>query len=118
MTREQLQAWLDAYVDAWRSYEPEAIGALFSEDATYAYEPWDEPLRGRDAIVEGWLGDRDEPGSWEARYEPLMIAGDQAVATGESRYAEGRTFANLFVLRFAADGRCAGLVEWYKEQPR
>jgi len=31
--------WLDDYVAAWRSYDPEAIGALFSEDAEYRYHP-------------------------------------------------------------------------------
>jgi hypothetical protein len=38
------------------------------------------------AIVSAWLGDRDEPGSWEASYAPLWIAGDSAIAT-ESRMA-------------------------------
>jgi hypothetical protein len=36
--REAVAAWLDAYVAAWRSYDPDAIGALFSKDATYAYQ--------------------------------------------------------------------------------
>jgi hypothetical protein len=66
LSAEQLQAWLDAYVDAWRSYDSAAIGELFGAGATYAFHPYDEPLRGRDAIVAEWLGDRDEPGSWEA----------------------------------------------------
>jgi SnoaL-like domain len=117
-TREGVQSWLDAYVDAWRSYDREAIGALFSADATYAYHPYDaEPLRGRDAIVAGWLDDRDEPGSWEASYSPLLIEGDRAVATGETRYADGRTFSNLYVMRFDGDGGCSEFVEWFMEQP-
>jgi hypothetical protein len=36
-TREQVPAWLDAYVDAWRTYEASAIGELFIADASYAY---------------------------------------------------------------------------------
>jgi hypothetical protein len=39
------------------------------------------------------------------------------VATGETRYADGRTFSNLYVLRFDGEGRCAQFVEWYMEQP-
>jgi hypothetical protein len=35
----------------------------------------------RDAIVSAWLGDRDMPGSWEASYAPLRIAGDSVIAT-------------------------------------
>jgi hypothetical protein len=115
MTRERVQAWLDAYVSAWRSYDAGAIGALFSDAAEYRYHPYDEPLRGRQAIVDDWLDDRDEPGSWEAAYEPLLVEGDAAVATGETRYANGRVFSNLFVLEFNDEGRCRSFTEWYME---
>jgi ketosteroid isomerase-like protein len=117
VTREQVQTWLDAYIEAWRSYDADAIGALLSEDATYAYHPYDEPERGRETIVSNWLGDRDEPGSWEASYAPLLIDGDRAVATGETRYSDGRTFSNLFVMRFDDEGRCREFVEWFMEHP-
>jgi hypothetical protein len=118
MTRDEVQAWLDRYVDAWHSYDADAIGELFSDDASYAYHPYDEPLQGRAAIVASWLGDRDEPGSWEARYEPSLIAGDRAIVTGETSYAEGRVFSNLWEIRFDDAGRCAEYVEWYMEHPR
>ena len=112
-----MQRWLDAYVDAWRSYDGAAIGELFAPDATYAYHPYDEPERGRDAIVAAWLGDRDEQGSWEATYAPSLIEGRRAIATGETRYRDGRVFSNLFELEFAEDGRCVRFVEWYIAHP-
>jgi ketosteroid isomerase-like protein len=118
MTRDEVQAWLDRYVEAWRSYDAEGIGSLFSDDATYAYHPYDDPpLRGRDAIVADWLAERDEVGSWDAHYEPELIDGDRVVAGGETRYTDGRTFSNLFVMRFDDAGRCASFVEWYIEHP-
>jgi hypothetical protein len=117
-SREHVQEWLDRYVEAWRTYDEGAIRALFSEDASYAYHPYDaEPERGHDAIVEAWLHDRDEPGSWEASYAPTLIAGDRAIATGETRYADGKVYSNLFELDFDADGRCTRFVEWYMTQP-
>ena len=118
LTREAVQAWLDAYIEAWRTYDRDAIADLFSADASYAYHPHDEPLQGREAIVASWLEERDEPGSWEAAYRPLLIERDRAVATGESRYAKGAVFSNLYVLRFDDEGRCSELVEWYIEQPK
>jgi ketosteroid isomerase-like protein len=119
MTRDEVQGWLDRYVEAWRSYDADAIGELFADDATYAYHPYDaQPLRGRAAIVAGWRGEQDEPGSWEARYEVSLLEGDRAIARGETRYASGPTFSNLFELRFDDAGRCAAFVEWYMEQPR
>jgi len=110
---DQVQAWLDGYVEAWRTYDERSVRDLFAPDATYAYHPYDEPLQGRDAIVAAWLGDRDEPGSWEASYAPSLIDGDRAIATGETRYGDGRVYSNLFELTFDAGGRCTRFVEWY-----
>jgi ketosteroid isomerase-like protein len=113
--------WLNAYVDAWKSYDPAAIGELFSEDAAYRYNPFDEPVQGREAIVASWLNDRDTPGTYTAHYEPVAINGDVAVARGRSLYfAEDsstlqRQFDNIFVLRFDAEGRCIDFCEWYME---
>jgi ketosteroid isomerase-like protein len=120
VTHDDVRAWLNAYVEAWRTYDPAAIGALFTEDATYAYHPWDgenDLVRGRDAIVANWLEEQDKPGSWEAQYRPLMVEGERAVATGATRYANGKFYWNLFVLRFGGDGRCAEFVEWYMTEP-
>jgi hypothetical protein len=119
MTPDALQTWLDAYVAAWRSYDAAAIGALFTDDACYAYHPWDagdEVVRGRDAIVASWLEERDEPGSWEAAYRPGLIAGEAATAVGVTRYSDGKTYDNLWELRFDG-GRCADFVEWYMLRP-
>ena len=58
---QSVQKWLDDYVAAWKSYDAAAIGALFSEDANYRYNPFDEPVKGREAIVAGWLENRDTP---------------------------------------------------------
>jgi ketosteroid isomerase-like protein len=117
LTRERVQSWLDAYVEAWRTYDEASIADLFAEDATYAYHPYDEPLRGRAAIAADWRREPDEPGSWTARYEPLVLEGERALATGETRYADGETFSNLFDLRFDADGRCTAFVEWFMQHP-
>jgi ketosteroid isomerase-like protein len=113
-----VQVWLDAYVAAWRSYDRDAIVALFADDVAYAYHPYDEPLRGAGAVADSWLAERDEPGSWEASYAPALIAGDEVIATGETRYTDGNVFSNLWQLTFDADGRCSRFVEWYLLQPR
>jgi hypothetical protein len=118
MDHAAVQAWLDRYIAAWRSGEPTDIGALFSEDAAYYYGPYREPVRGRAAIVADWTSAPDAPGSWEAEYRPLAIDGETVVATGESRYRDGRTFSNIFVCRFDGDGRCTEFREWFMEKPR
>src|SRR5258708_37593544 len=127
MDRPAVQRWLDAYVQAWLSYDPAEIGALFSEDAVCYYHPYDEPARGRAEIVASWieLPRRDPDGMYGGHYEPLAIEGDLAVAQGRSQYYEpdgvgGRTLRtevdNIFVMRFDPDGRCAEFREWYMER--
>jgi ketosteroid isomerase-like protein len=120
---DAVAAWLDGYSRAWGSYDPEEIGALFSSDVVYFYDPFHEPVRGREAIVADWLKDRDEAGTYEGRYRPVLVAGDQAVARGYSRYFNTNgsvraEYDNLFLLRFDADGRCAEYREWYMRKPR
>ncbi len=117
MTPERVQAWLDAYVEAWRTYDPDQIGALFADDASYAFHPWGEPIRGVEAIVSGWLQEPDPPDSWEASYRPLLMEGNRAVATGQTRYADGQVFGNIWVLSFDPAGRCTEFVEWYMAEP-
>ena len=115
--------WLEDYVSAWKSYNPQAIGELFSENAAYRYNPYDEPVRGRAAIIANWLENRDEPGTYAAQYRPLAVDGDTAVANGRSLYyeADGKTlkkqYDNIFVLRFDDAGRCVDFCEWFM-QPR
>ena len=82
MTHDDAARWLDAYIEAWRTYDPAQIGSLFADDAEYRYHPWNEPLRGRDAIVASWTSDQDAPGSWEAAYAPWAVDGNRVVATG------------------------------------
>ncbi len=120
---QSVTKWLQDYVAAWKSYDPQAIGALFSQDAAYRYSPFDEPVRGRDGIVASWLENRDAPNTYSAEYRPIAVDGNTAVANGRSLYYEAdgstlkRQFDNIFVLRFDAEGRCADFCEWFA-QPR
>jgi SnoaL-like domain len=117
VTREDVQAWLDRYVEAWRAYDRAAIGDLFAEGATYRYHPYDEPVVGVDAIVESWFEEPDEPGSFEAGYEAYAVEGDRAVAVGTSSYSNGDVYDNVFTLRFDGEGRCNDFVEWFMKRP-
>lgn len=124
MDKADVQAWLNRYVEAWRTNDREQVESLFSEDATYRYHPYGDDSHasnGRDAIVAAWLEDADPPDSWEASYAPFAVDGDRAVAVGTSHYfasdkGPARTFHNVFLLRFAADGRCTEFTEYYMRE--
>lgn len=129
MTHAEVQRWLDRYVAAWKSYDATEIADLFSEDAEYRYHPWDEPVRGRDAIVHDWIepggnaSSRDEPGTYEASYEPYAVDDSRAVTVGWSDYftdatqsTRERRFHNVYLLDFDADGRCRRFTEWFIQE--
>jgi SnoaL-like domain len=118
--RAMVVEWLAAYIRAWETYSPDAIGALFSDDATYSFHPYDQPVVGRQAIVESWLKDTDAPGTYDAKYEPIAIDGNVAVVNGRSRYFKDssrsdltKEWDNIFVIEFDKDGRCRSFREWY-----
>jgi hypothetical protein len=119
ITHQSVNQWLQDYIAAWKSYNPQAIGALFSQDAVYRYNPYDAGMRGRDQIVAGWLNDRDEANTYSAEYEVLAVDGNTAVTQGRSLYygADGKTvkrqFDNIFVLKFDDQGRCTDFCEWW-----
>ncbi len=122
MTHDDVQLWLDRYVAAWTSYDPEAIADLFAEDVSYRYQPWADPVVGRDAVGADWLANKDEPGSWEAHYDAWAVEDDLASAIGESRYMNPdgsfRTlYHNHFALRFDGHGKCVEFVEYFMELP-
>jgi hypothetical protein len=135
--KAEVDRWLRAYVEAWKSYDGEQIGDLFSEDVQYRYHPYDEPVLGRAELVRSWLGeasdpgasdpgasDRDKPGTYDAAYQAVAVDGDVAVATGTSTYLSGpggpveEVFDNCFVMRFDSAGRCREFTEWYVRRPR
>jgi hypothetical protein len=124
ISRAHVDDWLRAYVAAWRTYDRAQIEALFSDEVEYRYHPYDEPLRGREAVVASWLGsDRDAEGTYDASYAAVAVDGDMAIATGSSTYfaepggAVKQIYDNCFVIRFDGEGRCRAFTEWFMLRP-
>ena len=118
MDAADVNRWLERYVAAWTSGDRSEIGDLFSEDARYRYHAYDDPVVGRDAIVEAWREEQDAPGSFEAQYTCFAAEGDAAAAVGTTTYLhDGRVYDNVFLLLFDGDGRCREFTEWYVKRP-
>jgi ketosteroid isomerase-like protein len=130
VTREEVDRWLAGYVEAWKTYDRDRIAVLFADDINYRYHPGDDPIVGRDAVVQSWLGegdhpdasDRDEPDTFEAAYRTVAVDGDRAVATGISSYRDEpggpivRVYDNCFVMQFDSEGRCREFTEWFMQR--
>ena len=113
------------------TYDPDLIGALFAENITYGYYPYDDRVLCRHAVVASWVGEsdapgvsaRDAPGMYDANYAAIAVDGDVAVARCHHvvRGPGGsidRGFHNCFVMRFDGAVRCTEFTEWYVEHPR
>ena len=112
---DSAETWIDRYRKAWSSNDPDDIRALFTEDATYKTSPFDEPWRGLDEIVAGWIERADTDDSWTFEHSILGRSGDLVFIQGNTDYrATNRPlYYNLWVVQLASDGRAREFTEWY-----
>ncbi len=114
-----VEQWMQGYLKAWGSDAPEDIAALFTEDAAYHTEPYAEPWIGRDTIVSKWIEHGDSRTQWSFEYDVVAESGDTAVVRGTTRYASeapgepAKTYHNVWIVRFAPDGRAYEFTEWW-----
>lgn len=107
ITAETITAWVDRYLTAWRSNDPDDIAALFTEDGEYHEGPYETDWIGRDEIIDGWQSRWDwQQGGWDFDWELVLIDGPTAVITGVGRYAKLGTFDNHWTVRFRTPELC------------
>jgi len=115
VTRQEAAQWVAAYERAWRAPGTGALAGIFTEDAVYRQGPYEEPVTGLPAIAVMWEAERDGPAEvFQMTSEVIAADGDTAVIRAEVRYGEPahQEYRDLWVVRFAADGRCAWFEEW------
>ena len=115
--RDKFVTWVEGYIRAWNSNDPKDIGSLFSEDATYLTGPFDTAWEGREQIVEGWIGRKDDPGTWTFKYD--VLAADDPVGTvrGFTQYMDPpQTFSNIWLIKLNENGEATEFNEWKMEK--
>lgn len=115
MGRDGVADWVAAYERAWRSAGTGALAGLFTPEATYLQGPYDESVSGLPAIARMWEAERAGPAEvFRMTSEVVAVDGDTAVVRVEVGYGDPvqEEFRDLWVIRFAADGRCAAFEEW------
>ncbi|HEX9863742.1 MAG TPA: nuclear transport factor 2 family protein [Acidimicrobiia bacterium] len=114
---ERLDGWMEDYIEAWSSNDPDQIAALFTVDAVYDPQTADGEMHGHAEIVEWWRAADDDPDNWDFEWLPLVESDDIAVVTGATRYFEPpASYRNLFVIKFDEFDRCRDFTEWYIEE--
>ena len=106
-----VMTWVDSYERLWRDRDAASLDRLFTEDARYLRSAYDDPgLTGLDAIRNFW--DEDTPFTMTA--ELVAVDGSTAVVRAEVNYLgeQPHEYRDLWILRFADDGRVRHFEEW------
>ncbi|MER7083218.1 SnoaL-like domain-containing protein [Saccharopolyspora kobensis] len=115
MDWERALAWVADYERAWRAPGVDALAQLFTADATYLQAPYEEPRTGLPAIARMWEDERTGPDEqFRMTSAPVALEGDTAVVRVAVQYGDPpvQEYRDLWVIGFAADGRCRSFEEW------
>lgn len=111
-----LNGWIDGYRRAWEQADTELVLTLFTEDASYRSNPFEEPHRGHEGIRAYWDGVTGQQRDARVRMGRPFVDGDRVAVewwtTMESQ-GEEVTLPGCLLLRFEADGRCSDLREYW-----
>jgi hypothetical protein len=113
--RDQVAVWVAAYERAWRAPGTAALAGVFTQDAAYRQGPYDEQVTGLPAIAGMWEAERDGPGEvFRMTSEIIAVEGTTAVVRADVFYGDPvhQEYRDLWVVRFADDGRCVCFEEW------
>jgi hypothetical protein len=95
--------WIEGYRKAWEAGDSELVLTLFTEDASYRSNPFEEPHVGHEGI----------------RGRPFVDGNRAAVEWWTTMASEGEevTLPGCLLLRFDSDGRCSDLREYWNFTP-
>jgi SnoaL-like protein len=111
-----LAEWIEGYRRAWVERDPQAAAVLFTEDASYRSSPFVEPNLGQEGVVAYWTGATSTQADVEVEMGEPLVDGDHAAVEWWTRMrADGDeiTLVGCLLLRFAPDGRCEDLREYW-----
>src|SRR6058998_2950065 len=108
--------WIRNYAKAWLKKDPKVIASLFTEDATYHSHPFRPLNQGRKSILDYSLGALDVGHVYEVRFGKPVVEGSRAAVeywTTMKEKVEDVTLAGCVMLRFAKNGQCKELHDYW-----
>lgn len=113
--------WIERYRQAWETADADEVVDLFTPDASYRSSVFREPYLGRDAIRQYWQRGAGTQREVAVRMGQPIITEDRVAVewwTTMIDPEEGEiTLPGCLLLRFATDGRCQDLWEYWQVQP-
>jgi len=116
----ELAEWIDEYRRAWESSDAEAAADLFTEDATYRSNIFEEPHRGQAGVRAYWVSVTDLQSDITVRMGRPFVDGTRvAVEFWTTMRVDGdeTTLPGCLLLDFDEAGRCRRLREYWHFAP-
>jgi hypothetical protein len=124
LTIDEFKKWMDRYGVASEASDPGLAAALFAEDAVYQETPFDDPLRGREAIYQYWSKASQAIQESRFSYQILVVEENWGLAQWQGQLTlrgSGKQILldGVFLVEFDDSGLCSRFREWWhrQEQP-
>ncbi len=117
MHRQDADRWVGSLFAAWRTADPDAAAALFTEEAEYRSHPFRAPMSGRTAIAEYWRRATETQDRLDLHVGTPLVDGDRvAVEWWVSMEDDGEESVSTGSLFLTFDGElCRSLRETWIE---
>jgi ketosteroid isomerase-like protein len=116
-----VEEWAERYARAWQDADEDAIAALFTADAEYRSSPFRQPYRGEAEIRAYWRRGAGAQADVRVRTGRPFVDRDRAAVEWWATLTDPDqgeiTLPGCLLLRFAPDGRCSALREYWHVQP-
>lgn len=117
---EMLDLWIEGYRLAWEQRNPAMAAMLFTNDATYRSNIFEEPHQGREGIEAYWRSATSAQDDVQVRMgHPFADGSRVAVEFWTTMRVEGEetTLPGCLLLDFDDDGLCHSLREYWHFVP-
>jgi hypothetical protein len=115
-----LEAWVEGYRVAWEQKDADAAAALFTEDATYRANIFEEPARGRDGVRDYWETVTASQTDAEVRMGRPFADGQRVTVefwTNMKDDGNDVTLPGCLLLEFDEEWLCRSLREYWFFEP-
>ena len=118
LTHGDGQDLLDRYKEAWERRDPDRAMELFSDDAEYRDDPFEEPIRGANAIRALWNDVAASQAHVEFDAENIWVVGSTVLASWHAAFTrrengERVRLRGFMTLELDEEGRVRRFREWY-----
>lgn len=115
-----LADWVEGYRIAWETADAEKVGALFTPDATYRSNIFEEAHQGRDGVEAYWREVTSVQSDVAVRMGAPFVDGSRVAVefwTNMKVNGDEVTLPGCLLLHFDSNWQCTALHEYWHFQP-